>query len=314
MTIETGVYDERLVECGELYPSLDFINQWDDELSQMNAGKRGRPFLYLERFVEWMVRIRAFLQMPYRQIEGFVRKLAEFISHLKAADYTIFFRRIKFMDLSLTVMSEILAENVIVAAGSAGIKVINWGEWMRERWSAHRGWIKVHAMIGIETNLVLDLEIADESVQDDQTFTPILDQTQLRCGEEHSVDRALGDGAYDHNSLFSVLEHRWIVSEIKTRVNAATYSTESPYRAECVKNRNRLGRYHMWSWAVMYGMRWKAEGCFSTFKWIFGEGVRATSRKGVFHEIQMKMNCYNMLIALAAGSGVNGGRQCCCVA
>ena len=88
-----SIYNERLVERGEFYLSIDFIDQWDDQLSQMNAGKRGRPFLYPEGFIEWMARIRALLQMPYRQMEGFVRKLAEFIPHLKAAGLKVNSRR-----------------------------------------------------------------------------------------------------------------------------------------------------------------------------------------------------------------------------
>lgn len=30
------------------YLSLDFFDQWDELLGQMNAGKRGRPYQYLE--------------------------------------------------------------------------------------------------------------------------------------------------------------------------------------------------------------------------------------------------------------------------
>jgi phosphopantetheinyl transferase len=88
-----SIYSERLVERGIVHLSIDFIDQWDDQLSQMNAGERGRPFLYPERFIEWMARIRALLQMPYRQMEGFVRKLAEFIPHLKAAGLKVNSRR-----------------------------------------------------------------------------------------------------------------------------------------------------------------------------------------------------------------------------
>jgi len=155
-------------------------------------------------------------------------------------------------------------------------------------------------MIDVETNQALGLEITDESVQDDRVFVPLLDQTQQHCGEEYLVHRVLADGAYDRNELFTALEQRGIASGIKTRADAATHSTGSVYRAECVRDRNRWGGDPMWSLAVTYGMRWKAEGVFSNIKRIFGEGVRTTSRKGMFREIQMKVNGYNMLIALAA--------------
>lgn len=155
-------------------------------------------------------------------------------------------------------------------------------------------------MIDVETNQFLGLEITDESVQDDRMFTPLLDQVQQQCGEEHLVYRVLGDGAYDRNEIFTTLEHRNILSGIKTRADAATYSTGSPYRAECVRDRIRLGGYRMWSWITTYGMRWKIEGNFSGIKRIFGEEVRATSREGMFREIRMKVNAYNMLMAMVA--------------
>ncbi len=299
-TRDWSIYNELLVKRGEFYLSFDFIEEWDILLSRMNEGKRGAPFRYPEPFIAWMARIHVFLQMPYRQMEGFVRNLAPFIPDLKAADYTTLFRRIKDLDPSLPVEPRTLAGDVIVAADSTGIKVTNRGEWMREKWQVRRGWIKLHVMLDVETNQVLGLEITDESVPDDRMFVPLLDQAQQHCGEEHPVYRVLADGAYDRNELFTLLEQREIASGIKTRADAATHSTGSPYRAECVRDRDRWGGYRMWSRVTTYGMRWKVEGLFSSIKRIFGEGVRATSREGMFREIRMKVNAYNRLIALAA--------------
>ena len=117
----------------------------------MNRGKHGHPFLYPEPFIQWMACIHLFLQMPYRQMEGFSRKLTTFIPNLRLADYTTLFRRIQRLDLSLNVIPELLSDNVILAVDSTGIKVTNRGEWMREKWKVRRGWIKVHAMIDVET-------------------------------------------------------------------------------------------------------------------------------------------------------------------
>jgi len=292
-----SIYNERLVRCGEFYLSLEFIEQWDDLLARMNAGKRGRPFQYPEPFIARIACIHVF---PYRQMEGFARQLATFIPTLRAADYTTLFRRIALLDLSLNVTPELLADDVVISVDSTGIKVTNRGEWMREKWKVQRGWIKVHAMIDVETNQFLGLEITDEMVPDDRLFVPLLDQVQQHCGKEHPVHRVLGDGAYDGNALFNALEHWGILAGIKTRTDAATHSTGSPYRAECVRDRVRSGGYRLWSLVPTYGMRWKAEGAFSSIKQIVGEGVRATSQEGMFREIRMKVNGYNMLVALVA--------------
>jgi hypothetical protein len=81
-----------------------------------------------------MACVHLFLQMPYRQMEGFTRKLSAFILGLISVDYIILFRRIKDLDLHLPVDPTLLSsEVVVVAVDSTGIKVTNRGEWMREK-------------------------------------------------------------------------------------------------------------------------------------------------------------------------------------
>lgn len=236
----------------------------------MNRGEHGRPFLYPEPFIQCMACIHLLLQMPYRQMEGFSRKLSTFIPNLRSADYTTLFRRIKRLDLSLNVHPELLSDDLIVAVDSTGIKVTNRGEWMREKWKVRRGWIKVHAMIDVETNQILGLEVTDESSQDDQMFIPLLHQV-TRAGHPFTVKQVLDDGAYDRNQIFNILEKEGIVSGIKNREDASTRSTGSAYRAECTRDRKRRGGYRSWAEYTRYGMRWKVEGVFSSVKRIFGE-------------------------------------------
>ncbi len=285
VTRDWSIYNELLVKRGEFYLSLDFIDRWDDHLSQMNAGKRGRPFQYPESFIAWMASIHTFLQMPYRQMEGFARRLAPFIPGLKAADYTTLFRRIQHLDLSLPVVPELLAEDVIVAADSTGIKVTNRGEWIREKWRVSRGWIKLHVMIDVETNQVIGLEITDESVLDDQMFIPLLDQVQQHGSEEHPVYRVLADvpttGTNSSTPSNSGGSPRASSPELMPR----RIRPGHPIALNMFGDRNRWSGYPMWSRVVTYGMQWKAEGFFSGFKRIFGEGVQATSQEGMFRDI-----------------------------
>lgn len=296
-TRDWSTYNERLVKRGEFYLSLDFIRCWDLDLAALNIGKQGRPFQYPSLFIEWMACIHIFLQMPYRQMEGFTRQLATFLPALKSADYTTLFRRIQRMDITIPVNTAMLSRDLVVAVDSTGLKVTNRGEWMREKWKVRRGWIKVHAMIDVETNQILSLEVTDETTQDDQVFEMLLDKVEQNC-DETSVKSVLGDGAYDRNHCFNELEKRGIRSGIKTRINASRRSSGSPNRAECVRERDDLGGYRPWAEKANYGMRWKVEGLFSSIKRIFGESVRASSREGMFREAQMKFRGYNILLAL----------------
>jgi Transposase DDE domain. len=289
-----STYNERLVKRGEFYLSLDFVENWFSHLDSVNHGKRGRPFEYPPAFIEWMACIHLFFQMPYRQMEGFARKLSEYLPPLKFANYTTLFRRIKNLDFSLKIDPSLLSDKVIVAVDSTGIKVTNRGEWMREKWKVHRGWIKIHIMIDVETNRILALEVTNEKTSDDEMFLPLLNQAIDHCGEG-MIHKILADGAYDSKEAFNELDNRKIQSGIKTRKNASTKSGGSPYRAECVRERNKKGGYKEWAEAIGYGMRWKVEGVYSSVKRIFGETVRATSEEGMMWEAVMKFVLYNNL-------------------
>jgi|GEM_PF-2334873 len=91
--LDWSPYSERLVKRGEFYFSLDFIDQWDELLARMNAGRRSRSYRYPEPFIAWLACIHVFLQMPYRQMEGFTRKLAKYTPSLRATGYTILFHK-----------------------------------------------------------------------------------------------------------------------------------------------------------------------------------------------------------------------------
>jgi hypothetical protein len=204
------------------------------------------------------------------------------------------FRRIQLFELPL---SETIKQNggdVVIAIDSTGIKVTNRGEWMREKWRIHRGWIKVHVVIDRKSRNILAMEVTDETIQDETCCIHLIDSAQdsLQSG---TIRKVLGDGAYDHISIFNTLEKLHISSAIKIRSNASRSSHGSPYRAECAREFLDSG-YQEWAHTHDYGSRWSVEGVFSSMKRIFGESVKATSIDGMFHELRLKFSIYNLLI------------------
>jgi hypothetical protein len=43
--------NEKVVRRGEFYISLDFLENWDEELEKMNTGKVDRPFKFPHTFL-----------------------------------------------------------------------------------------------------------------------------------------------------------------------------------------------------------------------------------------------------------------------
>jgi len=283
-------YNEKLVKRGEVYISLDFLENWDEELEKMNKGKVGRPYLYPETFIYFLAFLHTVF-LPFRQLEGFLRKLSEYIPRLKTLDYSTICKRLKKLNIQLP---ENLKGDLIVAIDSSGMKVTNRGEWIRHKWKTRKGWIKVHIAVDTRTKKLLALEVTDEQVGDRKMLKPLVEQVKDRGGK---ISRVYGDGGYDSKENFNYLAGNGIEPVIKTRKDASTKARGSPSRAKMVREIRKLG-YSGWRDKHKYGYRWMTETFFSGVKRIFGETVRAKTIEGIFKEVEMKFIFYDMLLNL----------------
>lgn len=280
--------NDRLVRRGELYFDLEFLESWDKEVEKMNKGKRGRPFRYPQAFIQWMSLVHTMFFMPFRQMEGFLVKLSRFLP-VQAADYTTLSRRICESPLEFDVP---LRDDVVIAVDSTGLKVTNRGEWMRTRSITHKGWIKVHIAVDIETKEVLGLEVTKENVTDHSCFNSLVDQS-LSKGR---VTKVLGDGAYDRIDAFFKLEDHGIEPGIKTKENASKRTRRGCHiRTDATRERRKLG-YQGWKEKHGYGKRWLVETAFSTIKRVFGETLTSRKFETMIKEVKTKIAIYNMLI------------------
>lgn len=286
-------YNEKLVRRGELYISLDFMENWDEELNRMNKGKVGRPFQYPKTFMRFLGFLHVSF-LPLRQIEGFLRKLSEYIPRLKTVDYSTICKRLKKLNMELSV--EDLDDNLVIAVDASGMKVTNRGEWIRHKWKTRKGWIKVHLAVDVKTKKLLALEITDESVGDGKMLKPLVKQVK-RNTNGTKIERVYGDGGYDSRDNFNYLNSEGIEPVIKTRKNSSSKSRGSPARAKTVREMKNLG-YEGWRDKYKYGYRWMAETFFSGVKRVFGETTRAKTAEEVSQEVKMKFIFYNMLLSL----------------
>jgi len=172
-----GEYNEKLVRRGELYFSFEFLDSWSNDLAHANDGKVGRRYVFPEPFIQHLMMLHTIFRVSYRSLEGMVRKLSTYIPMLPPIDYTTIWKRGTKLDIKL---SDTIAESdepVIIAIDSTGIKVTNRGEWMREVWKVHRGWIKVHIAVNIKTKEIVGIEVTDERVGDSRMFGPLIDRS-----------------------------------------------------------------------------------------------------------------------------------------
>jgi len=287
-------YNESLVKRGEMYLTFDFLKSWEEDLEKLNQDKLGRRYAYPWSFIELLMLIHVIFHLPYRQLEGFLRKLSELIPEIKPTDYTNIWRRGTKLNLNLPDTISASNEPAVIAVDSTGIKVTNRGEWMREKWKVHRGWIKVHLAVDATTKEIVAIEVTDERVSDGSRFNSLIDQTEENLSGR-KIETVLGDGAFDRREIFDHLQQKGIQPVIKTRSNANTKARGSPARAKAVRDMKNLG-YQRWKQKYDYGRRWAAETVFSAVKRIAGEHVAATKTENMMQEVILKFSFYNMLI------------------
>ena len=287
-------YNESLVKRGEMYLTFSFLESWGKDLEKLNRGKLGRRFAYPWAFIELLMMIHVIFHLPYRQLEGFLRKLSELIPEIKPTDYTNIWRRGTQLKLNIPETISASDDPVVIAVDSTGIKVTNRGEWMREKWKIHRGWIKVHLAVDVKTKEIVAIEVTDERVSDGSKFNSLIDQAEENLSGRE-IEEALGDGAYDRREIFDHLQQKGIQPVIKIRSNANTKARGSPSRARAVRELKDLG-YQCWKEKYNYGRRWAAESVFSAVKRISGEHVMATKTENMIQEVVLKFAFYNLII------------------
>jgi len=163
--------------------------------------------------------------LPYRQLEGFLRKLSKFMPKLRPVDYSTICKRLKKLKINLSACHE---KDLVIAIDSSGMKVTNRGEWIRHKWKTRKGWIKVHITVDVKTKKLLAIEVTDERVSDVKMLKPLVEQIKEKGGE---IARVYADGGYDSRENFNYLAEDGSYYEIHLLQYAAGSLSISPKKS-----------------------------------------------------------------------------------
>jgi hypothetical protein len=282
------VTNERLVKQGEYFLDLNLVEGWDEELYEMNLGKRGAPFLFPNSLIEVQAVWHA-KSIPCRMIEGITRQLVIIGKLPEYNDYTTANRRINKLVCQLALPN---GQNLTLFSDGTCLQVVESGEYLREKYGKkNRRWVQVVILgdpvtkepVSFEVNIIQSSEL--ESAK-----------RQLAELKNKKVDIKFfgGDGSYDQIALWNWLVYNRIEPIIKPDKNAIIPSG-SRERDKNTSERNDLG-FDLWSREHGYGHRWPAtEGIFSAVKRIFGEQIHARTERGIIQEAKIKFWGYQRM-------------------
>jgi hypothetical protein len=143
----------------------------------MNKDKMGKPFLFPNSFILAIGYIRYSFHLPYRQTEGIIKAIGKNLPE-KPPSYGHICKRINNLDINITNDNTADDDYIIIAIDGTGIKVINRGQWISEKWNVQnrKGYLKIHVAVNIRTKEILALEVTDEKIHDGKMLKTLVDQ------------------------------------------------------------------------------------------------------------------------------------------
>mgnify|MGYP001614707832 CR=1 FL=1 len=277
-------YNEKLIKRGVYYINPKFLENWNEEVRQMNAGKIGNPYFYPKSMIEFLAILHC-KGNDYRTCEGIIEGISEnYKFEFPVISYTQICRRVNTLEINF----QINEENLIIAGDGSGEKSTKRGGWMREKWKVRKGWIKV-VILGTPEGKVVDIRVGTEALDERASVRGMIKNNHKK------IKKIILDGLHDCRKTFDLCEKYKIETAIKIRKNAQSKAKGSPRRKqEVIFYQSK--EYKQWVKEKEYGLRWPAsEGIFSKQKTIFGEYVAAKKKRNMYHEVKLKFWAVNKL-------------------
>lgn len=281
--------NQKYIREGELYLSFDFLQSWRRELQALNKGKEGARYQYPDSLIRFCSTIKAVFGIGFRQKQGVLSALQQWIPIPAVPSYTQINRRMNALGIDIVKSLAEPSDGEIIAIDATGIKLYNSGEWIREKHKKRKPFLKLHIAVNIDHKQAVAVKVTEDSIGDSKMALPLLEDAR----KIRPIVKALLDGAFDHYAIWNAIDKRNIQPVIRLRKNAKANGLG--IRARCVRKKKTLGE-KTYRKKQGYGQRWQAETWFSSFKRRFGEYCYSVKPENVLHEMLMKAELCNRLI------------------
>lgn len=194
------------------------------------------------------------------------------------------------------------------AVDSTGFSVCRFYQWVAAKYTdpklmTKRGWLKVHLMCGVKTNIVTAVEITDRFAADTKYFKPLVDATaQNFVMQEVSADKAYLSAA----NLKTVVDHQ-AMPYIPFKSNSApNWTAGMKPRQAAARKSNQKQKTDLWrrmyhyfqfnqKWFLQqYHKRSNVESTFSMIKAKFGDSLRSKTETAQINEALCKILAHNI--------------------
>ena len=288
-----------------LFRIKDRLDEFRAEVPDGPRG-RGRPSRFPDAVILLAIDIMGLLTLDFRTAAGVAAGLLANFG-IDAPSYSRLFERCSAMMEGMVLSAPVTDSRILcrfhmtdesgrtrrLAVDSTGLTLSGITVWRRTKWGAgpkYRGWLKVHALVDVDTNEIVAFVLTKDDVGDEGMLEHLLELADL-AGT--SYGEVYADAAYSSVENFRIVcEGRGcrFITSFKSNTRGKNLGSEA--RGEAARLWVGLP-YDEWVEATGYGRRWKVEGAFSDLKRMFSEYVRATSEDGMVREVTFMVRMFN---------------------
>jgi hypothetical protein len=291
-----SAYNRALVERGSLTVWIDeeLIAQWAGE---RRARQLGRPQLYSDAAIQFVLTLRSLYGLTLRQAEGFAQSLFQRARlDLAVPDYTTLSRRSGRVTIDLGVAASPGPRTLLL--DSTGLKVFGEGEWKVRQYgySYRRTWRKLHLAVDARTLEIVACTTTVNGVSDGSQAEPLL------AAVPEPVAAVKADGAYDQAGVYAVVAARSAAAVIPPRRDAVIGQHGNRAEARRPRDENLRGvrRYGRRGWKrrVGYHERSLAETTMYRLKVTFGDQLQSRTLETQKTESRIRCRILNKFTRL----------------
>ena len=186
-----------------------------------------------------------------------------------------------------------LEDGKAVAPDSTGVQTTSFGGWREEKHKERRTkkWLKVHAMVGTKTHVVIDARVLEANSADSPQFVPLLNGV-FEAGFHPGA--ALADKGYLSRENYQFAADKGLEAFIPFKSNSTGRADGSSAWRKAFylfqANREEFDR--------RYHLRSNVEAVFSAIKRKFGENIRSRTPVAQVNEVLCKLIAYNLTVVV----------------
>lgn len=260
----------------------------------------GRPRLLLSDVI-FALGVRTYSGLSGRRADSFIRDAKAQGLLDDAPSYNTAFRYLENPDLT-PILIEIIHESARplapveqdFAADSTGFGTTTYRRWYDHKWGRERSaqtWVKVHVMVGVNTNVVTAILATAFESADAPQLPALLEQTAA----SFNVREVSADKAYSSRKNLSAIHRVGAEPFIPFKKGSTGGLTHHPFDDLWSKTW-AFFTYHREDFLAHYHKRSNVETTFSMVKAKFGGSVRAKNPTAQVNEALLKFLCHNIVV------------------